>query len=80
MNAKAYVLIETAAGKSRSVAAALRALPGVTMADAVTGPYDVIAVVQAPTVNDIGRLVMNDIHGQDGVVRTLTSVSVETTG
>lgn len=78
MTAKAYVLIETAAGKSRAVAASLRGLPGVMMADAVTGPYDVIAVVQAGTVNDIGRLVMNEIHGQDGVVRTLTSVSVET--
>ncbi len=77
MSAKAYVLIETSGGMSQTVVASLRGLPGVVMVDAVTGPYDVIAVVQAGNVNDIGRLVLNDIHGRKGVVRTMTSIALE---
>ena len=77
MSTKAYLFVETSPGKSQAVVASMRQLPGVIMADAVTGPYDVIAVVQGGHVNDIGRLVLNDIHGQDGVVRTLTSLAVE---
>lgn len=79
MNARAYVLIETSGGMSQSVAASLRTVPGVVMVDAVTGPYDVIAVIQAGNVNDIGRLVLNEIHGRKGVVRTMTSIALEPT-
>ena len=46
---KAYVLIETAAGKTKNVKKALAKIksPRATVAamDAVTGPYDFIAVV-----------------------------------
>ena len=45
---KAYILIETAVGTSRDAADALRSLQGVQTLDAVTGPYDIIAVVGAP--------------------------------
>ena len=46
MSTKAYILIETTVGKSRDVADALRSLQGVETVDAVTGPYDIIAIVE----------------------------------
>ena len=42
------------------------------MADGVTGPYDVIAGVEAPTMNDLGRMVVRDIQQIEGITRTIT--------
>jgi len=43
--AKGFVLIETAIGISKEVVDALRKLEGVDSVDSVTGPYDIIAVI-----------------------------------
>ena len=40
--------------------------------DAVTGPYDAIAVVQGETLNEIGDLITAKIHPTRGVSRTVT--------
>ncbi len=76
MQTKAYILIETAVGKSRDVAAELRSLPGVDTVDAVTGPYDIIAIVAANDLNAVGDLVTSQIHTINGIVRTVTCLSV----
>ncbi len=76
MPTKAYILIETAVGKSRDVAYALRSLTGIDTVDAVTGPYDIIAIVAAPDLNAVGDLVTSQIHTINGIVRTVTCLSV----
>jgi DNA-binding Lrp family transcriptional regulator len=76
MPTKAYILIETAVGKSRNVAGELRNLAGVETVDPVTGPYDIIAVVAAPDLNAVGDLVTSQIHTIGGIVRTVTCLSV----
>ena len=76
MTTKAYILIETAVGKSRDVSATLRALSGVETVDSVTGPYDIIAVVEAPDLNAVGDLVTSHIHTIGGIGRTVTCLSV----
>lgn len=78
MTTKAYILIETAVGKSRDVTNALRSLPGVETVDAVTGPYDIIAVIAAPDLNAVGDLVTSEVHTINGIVRTVTCLSVGT--
>ncbi len=76
MSTKAYVLIETAIGRTQAVVEHLRKMPGVIAADAVTGPYDVIIVVETKDPNEVGKLVMNSIHGLDGVNHTLTCLTI----
>ena len=76
MPTKAYILIETAVGKSRNVAGELRSLNGVETVDPVTGPYDIIAVVAAPDLNAVGDLVTSQIHTIGGIVRTVTCLAV----
>ena len=76
MATKGYILVETSVGKSRDVAIALRSLPGVEIVDAVTGPYDIIAVVGASDLNAVGDLVTSQIHTIGGIVRTVTCLSV----
>jgi DNA-binding Lrp family transcriptional regulator len=68
----AYVLIETEVGKVAHVAHALSDLDGVQVAEDLAGPYDVIARIQAPSLNQLGRLVVSRIQLVDGVTRTLT--------
>ena len=68
----AYVLILTEIGKVAHVAQALRDLDGVQQAEDITGPYDIIARVQAPGLDQLGRLVASRIQAVDGVTRTLT--------
>ncbi len=72
MATKAYILIETSVGKSRDVANELRSLRGVQAADIVTGPYDVIAVVEAADLTAVGALLASPIHTLNGIIRTVT--------
>jgi len=74
--AKAFILIETAVGRSKEVIAALSELKGVASVDTVTGPYDVIAVVHGETLNDIGDLVTGKIHPIPGISRTVTCLAI----
>ncbi|MGQ9494403.1 MAG: Lrp/AsnC family transcriptional regulator [Anaerolineae bacterium] len=73
---KAYVLIRATVGKTDSVAQALREQEGVVSADIVTGPYDVIAVLEAADVQAIGEIVKQKIHSIPGIERTLTCLAV----
>ena len=68
----AYVLIETEVGKVAHVAQALTKLDGVRLAEDLAGPYDVIAKDKAPSLDELGRLVMSHIQVLDGVTRTVT--------
>ncbi len=76
MAAKAFVLIETAVGRSKEVLTALRKLEGVNSVDTVTGPYDIIAIVEGETLNDIGDLVTGKIHPIAGISRTVTCLAI----
>jgi DNA-binding Lrp family transcriptional regulator len=79
MVARAYVLIETSVGKTKDVALALRKVKGVKEVNAVTGPYDVIAVVEGEDMTAVGNLVTNDIHPVGGIERTVTCLAVDFT-
>ena len=76
MATKAYLLIETAVGKTREVAGTLTGLPGIVTVDVVTGPYDIIALINGDDIAVVGDLVTGRIHTVPGVVRTVTCVAV----
>ena len=73
---KAYVLIEAKVGASQGLLTALKDNSSVLSASRVTGPYDVIAVVQEEDLGKIHDVITDHIHQLDGVLRTTTSVSV----
>ena len=68
----AYILIQTEVGKAASVAKEVSSIEGVTDAEDVTGPYDVIVRAEAKNVDELGKLVVAKIQGVDGITRTLT--------
>lgn len=69
---QAYVLIQTEVGVSTRVSAAITDMPGVTEASDVTGPYDIVARVEADSMDDLGRLVIARVQAIPGITRTLT--------
>ena len=77
MAAKAFVLIETAVGKTKDVISILNKSEGIKTVDAVTGPYDIIAVVEGEDLNAIGSMVTNKIHPIPGVNRTVTCLAIK---
>jgi len=74
--AKAFVLIETEVGKTKEVVAEISNAAGINEVHTVTGPYDIIAVIEKETLSDIGDLVTTKIHGTKGVARTVTCLVV----
>ena len=74
--AKAFILIETVVGRTKEVVAGLNSLEGVKSVDTVTGPYDVIAIIEANSLNEIGDLVTQKIHPVVGISRTVTCLAV----
>ncbi|MDQ1712723.1 MAG: hypothetical protein QOE45_2173 [Frankiaceae bacterium] len=69
---QAYILIQTEVGKAASVAKAIQEIKGVTSAEDVTGPYDVIVRAEARNVDELGKLVVARVQSVDGITRTLT--------
>ncbi len=69
---QAYVLVQTNVGKAAEVAQEIRALPGVVLAEDVTGPYDVIIRIEAPDVDQLGQLVAAKLQAVPGITRTVT--------
>ncbi|TMK62160.1 MAG: Lrp/AsnC family transcriptional regulator [Actinobacteria bacterium] len=72
MTVTAYVLIQAEVGSAARVAQSVREIPGVLSADDVTGPYDVIVRTEAPTLDDLGRMVVKEIQAVEGITRTYT--------
>ncbi len=72
MAVSAYVLIQTEVGKAAQVAKTISEITGVTKAEDVTGPYDVIVRAEAESVDELGRLVVARVQLIDGITRTLT--------
>ncbi len=73
---KAFVLIETTVGKTKDVVSSLHGVKGVTSVDVVTGPYDVICVVEADDLSSVGDAVTGSVHTIGGIVRTVTCLAV----
>lgn len=72
MSIQAYILIQTEVGKASSVAKSVSAIAGVTLAEGVTGPYDVIMRAEAASMEDFGRVILSKVQAVPGITRTLT--------
>lgn len=68
----AFILVQSQPGKAARAAEGVRSMDGVTDAQTVTGPYDVIARVRVADLQDIDALLV-ELKSLDGVLRVLAS-------
>jgi len=73
-----YVLIKTDSTSMEEVAASLMALERVSRVDAVTGVYDIIAIVEGEYVTDALNTVVKEVRKIKGVTSTETLVVMNT--
>jgi len=72
MTVQVYLLIEAQVGRTKEVVEAIRKVQGVVSVDAVTGPYDAIAIIRGETLNGIGKLIVAEVHTVAGISRTVS--------
>ncbi|MFP3208715.1 MAG: Lrp/AsnC ligand binding domain-containing protein [Nitrososphaeria archaeon] len=75
--AKAYVLINTEMGKEEDVLKALKQLPYVTEAHMVYGVYDIIAKVEADSLERVKETISSRVRRLEHVRSTLSIIVIE---
>lgn len=74
----AFVLITVPPKRSAEVVEALRKYPEVIETAAVYGDTDIIAKIQAPSLTELDRVIMEGIQGHTDVKTTRTYVVIQT--
>ncbi|MGH2639693.1 MAG: Lrp/AsnC family transcriptional regulator [Rhabdochlamydiaceae bacterium] len=77
MTAKAFVLINAEVGNEQELIKKLRSIPNVTEVHVVYGVYDVIAKVEADTMEKVKETITNSLRRLENVRSTLTMIAVE---
>jgi DNA-binding Lrp family transcriptional regulator len=80
VSARGYVLINAEVGKAKAITEEVAALSSeevsIAAVDAVTGPYDVVAQLEADDVDKLGSFVTRAIQKVAGVQQTTTCICV----
>ncbi len=74
---RAYVLIEADARQCLQIVASLRDMAHVVQSHTVTGPFDIVVVLETPDHHTLGMLITDQIQKLEGVKRTITSIAME---
>jgi DNA-binding Lrp family transcriptional regulator len=72
---KAYVLIVTDPGATKSVFESLRKIEGLVELHEVMGPYDIVAEIDVPNLVDVPPILSSKIRGIPGIQSTTSLVS-----
>lgn len=72
---KAFVLIVVDPAETQNVFATLQAVEGITEIYQVMGPYDLVAVIDAPSITQVPSLISQHIRAVDGIESTTTCVT-----
>ncbi|WP_174447781.1 Lrp/AsnC family transcriptional regulator [Conexivisphaera calida] len=76
--AKAYVLINTEMGKEDEVLKSLNQIPNVVEAYIIYGVYDVIAKVEADSLEKVKDVISSRVRRLEYVRSTLSMIVIET--
>jgi DNA-binding Lrp family transcriptional regulator len=68
---RGYVFVHTEVMRANDVVKVARECPSVLVAEAVSGPYDVIVQLEAPSRRDLRRITAEEIATIAGVTRAI---------
>lgn len=74
---KAFVLIKVEPGKVREVMESLAQMRAVKEAYCLTGPDDILAVLESEDAKSISEVVISNLHGVEGIRGTDTRLVIE---
>ncbi|NIS79912.1 MAG: Lrp/AsnC family transcriptional regulator [Anaerolineales bacterium] len=74
MSIRAYVLTNVEVGSGAGVVEDLLTMEVVKSAENVTGPFDVIAIIEVDDTASLGKLLITEIESIKGITDTLTCV------
>ena len=74
MAISAFVLIDTTGNHTKTAYKTLTRIQGIKAVYPVTGPYDLIAQVEAETLEELNDLIMVRLRGVDGITKTNTAI------
>ena len=77
MSVKAFILIELEPKSINGAIQALKGIPQVKSATPVAGPYDIVAVIESKSYEDIPRIITKEIQSVEGVIKTTTLLAFE---
>ncbi len=81
MAVKSYILIETDVGTAKQVALSLAEITHsegeIRSVELVTGPFDVICLVEAENLERLGSCITDSIQTVVGVKRTTTCLTIQ---
>lgn len=73
----AYILMTVRIGMLKQALDKLRTLEEVVEAEAITGPYDMVAYVAVEGLTQLTKILLHKIEKIDGVTESMTLVVVE---
>jgi DNA-binding Lrp family transcriptional regulator len=74
---KAYSLISAEPGKTSEVFSKIKQIEDVKSAEAVAGPYDIVARIEVDSLEKLTKTIFGDIRSIPGVTNTTTLIVVE---
>ena len=77
MSISAFILIDTTGNHTKSACKTATRIQGVKAVYPVTGPFDLIAQVEAETLEELNDMVMTRLRGIDGVTKTTTAIVLD---
>jgi DNA-binding Lrp family transcriptional regulator len=77
MAISAFVLIDTTGNHTKTAYKTLTRIQGIKAVYPVTGPYDLIAQVEAETFEELNDLIMVRLRGVDGITKTNTAIVLQ---
>ncbi|GJL50599.1 Lrp/AsnC family transcriptional regulator [Candidatus Nitrospira salsa] len=74
MSISAFILIDVTGNHTKSAYKTIMRIQGVQSLAAVTGAHDLIAQIEAETIEELHDIVLSRIRSIDGVLKTSTAL------
>ena len=74
---KGYLLIKLVPGLESDALSQIRATQGVLDVNLVFGQWDAVAIAEAKTIYELGRIIVGQVRGIQGVQDTTTLLEAE---
>ena len=77
MSVKAYILIDTSSVRTTDILDKLKSIDGAHSAEAVSGPHDIVVIIETADLQSLGDIVLTKIRTIEGVTKTITCCCVQ---